>query len=142
MDETVPRTRSRLRATKKFITQFCFAALAVTGLWFAGVGFSRTILSRPLGGDENGSNGGHFISFSGKPFKVPKGLHPHPGRTYIRGIDGAGPNLFRTNRGDPTFDWQSWMSAVHIIALIVVIALGLALIDRRLRVARRHRASN
>jgi len=39
-------------------------------------------------------------------------------------------------------DWHSWMSAVHIVLLIVIIAFVLAAIDREIRVARRRRVSN
>jgi hypothetical protein len=132
------RAKSRLRVVKKFIAQFSFAAVAVTGLWFAGVGFSRTILSRPLGGDENGSNGGRFLE--GKKITVPKGFVPQPGGSYLRGRNGD--NLIVFHRGDPTMNWQDWMSAVHIIALIVIFAVVLALIDRRIRVRRRRRVAN
>jgi hypothetical protein len=134
----MPRTKGKLRATKKFFTQFSFAAVAVTGFWFAGIGFSRTILSRPLGGDQNEPNSGRFLE--GKKITVPKGFVPQPGGSYLRGKNGD--NLIVFHRGDPTMNWQDWMSAVHIIALIVVIAVVLAMIDRRIRVRRRRRVAN
>jgi hypothetical protein len=140
MDEAMSRTKSKWRATKKFFTQFSFAAIAVTVLWFAGVGFSRTVLSRPLGGDESASNDKHFSVPKG--FKFPKGFVPQPGQTYIKGKNGSGPVLIHLSRGDAAMDWQSWMSPLHIILLIVLIVFVLAQIDRGLRNSRRRRVMN
>ncbi|MGD0693154.1 MAG: hypothetical protein ABSA22_12525 [Acidimicrobiales bacterium] len=134
------KTKSKSNATGKFIKQFFYAALAITGLWFAGVGFSRTVLARPLGGDEKESFGGHFRE--GKPIKLPKNFVPQTGQTYVPGKDGSKPVLINLNQGNSKMDWQAWMSAVHIVLLIVIIAFVLAAIDRELRASRRRRVSN
>jgi hypothetical protein len=134
------RTDRRFHATGKFFKQFFYAAVAVTGLWFVGVGFSRTVLARPLGGDESESYGGRFRA--GKAIKLPKNFVPQSGRTYVPGKNGSGPVLVNLNQSNSAMDWHSWMSALHIVLLIVVIALVLAVIDRQLRVARRRRISS
>ena len=134
------KTKSKFHAAGKFIKQFFYAALAITGLWFAGVGFSRTVLARPLGGDEKESFGGNFRG--GKPIKLPKNFVPQTGRTYVPGKDGSKPDLINLNQGNSKMDWQAWMSAVHIVLLIVIIAFVLAAIDRGLRASRRRRVSN
>jgi hypothetical protein len=134
------RTKGNLQTTGKFIKQSFYALLAITGLWFAGVGFSRTVLARPLGGDEKESFGGHFRG--GKPIKLPKNLIPQTGQTYVPGKDSSKPVLINLNQGNSKMDWQAWMSAVHIVLLIVIIAFVLAAIDRELRSSRRRRVSN
>ncbi len=131
------RTKSKLHATGKFVRQTFYAALAVTSLWFAGVGFSRTVLARPLGGDEKELFGGHFRS--GKPIKLPKNFVPHPGRTFVPGKDGSQSVLINLNRSNSQMDWRDWTSAVHIVVLIVIIATVLAAIDRGIRASRRRR---
>jgi hypothetical protein len=134
------KTKNRFLATGKFIKQFFCAALVIAGLWFAGVGFSRTILARPLGGDQKESFGGHFRG--GKPIRLPKNLGPQTGQTYVPGKDGSKSILINLNQGNSKMDWQSWMSAVHIVLLIVIIAVVLAVIDRELRASRRRRVSS
>jgi hypothetical protein len=134
------RTKSKFRATSKFIKQFLYAAAAVTGLWFVGVGFSRTVLARPLGGDQSESYGGRFLA--GKPIKLPKNFVPNPGKTYVPGRNGSGPELVHLNQSNSAMDWHAWMSAVHIVLLIVAIALVLAAIDRGRRVLGRRRVSS
>jgi hypothetical protein len=135
----MPTTKHKYGATRKFITQFSYAAIVVTGLWFAGVGFSRTVLARPLGGDESSSNLKQFTV--GKGFKLPKGFVPRPGQTYIPGKNGHGPVLVYLHQNNAAFEWHAWMGALRIVLLIVVIASVLALIDRSLRAARRARVS-
>src|SRR5580704_568005 len=99
----MPRTKSKLHVARKFLIQFFAAVIAVTGLWFAGVEFSRTVLARPLGGDESGSNGKHFSVL--KSLKLPKGFTPQPGKTYIRGKSGI-PHLVELHNGDAAIDWH------------------------------------
>lgn len=139
MDESMPRAKSKQRVARRFVTQL-FAAVPVNGLRFAGVGFSRTVIARPLGGDESGSNGIHAIV--PKNFKLPKGLIPQPGQTYIRGKNDTAPLVIHLNRGDAAIDCHAWTSALQIDLLVGMIAIALAWIDRGLRIARRHRISS
>lgn len=136
---TMPTTKHKFGATRKFITQFSYATIAVTVLWFAGVGFSRTVLARPLGGDEPSSNLKQFSV--GKGFKLPKGFVPQPGQTYVPGKNGHGPVIVYLHQNNAAFQWHDWMGALRIVLLIAVLAFVLALVDRLLRAARRTRVS-
>jgi hypothetical protein len=139
------RPKNKLDAVKKFVTQLCLAAIAVTCLWFAGVGLSRTVIARPFGGNQPGPHG---VQITGprtfkvpKGFKPPQGLGPLPGQTLIPGKHGTANVVIYLNRGEAAIDWNAWMSALHIVLLIGVIAFALAMADRGLRIARRRRTS-
>jgi len=129
----MPRARSKGRAAAKFAKQFVVAAVVVTGLWFAGVGFSRSALSRPLGGD-SGPNGRQFSVT--RNLRIPEGFKPQPGKTYILGKNGVA-HLVNFHGGDSAIDWQAWTGALHIVLLVGIIAFVLAMIDRGLRGSRR-----
>jgi hypothetical protein len=123
------RSKSKVRIAIKFVTQFLMAAIVVTGLWFAGVGFSRTLVARAIGGDEPNSRS--------QRVNAPKGFRPQPGQTYIPGKNGSAPQLVHLGRGDTAIDWHAWTGALHIVLLVALIAFVLSVIERGLRRARR-----